>query len=271
MVMTATAPTITTPDIQMSQPCCPNCGTALPLLLQAQRQISDLQSQVRLLNEKASAAVDRWADYEDELARLRSTLENNNSHQQLQQRQSTSTTASSAPPTTASPSRTSFLPSSLHSNTNTSVTNRISALLSSPPRKPLPTAPQVLGVGQDATTEDLLTALSREQYLRKEAEGRLSETSREVEDLSVSLFEQANEMVATERRERARLEERVEVLERREWEKKERLERLEGAVGRIEAGRRVLGEPVPVPVPVARGEGVEEGARRGEGRDDGAA
>ncbi|KAJ9145580.1 hypothetical protein NKR19_g6008 [Coniochaeta hoffmannii] len=259
MVMTAVAPQslMTT---ERPTPCCPNCGfnlpppdsqTSSPLLQQAQRQIDDLQSQVRLLNEKASAAVDRWADYEDELARLRSTLEQQkNQALQEQQRQSTSTTASSAPPTTASPARSSFLPSS--------AANRISALLS--PRKPLPPPAAALphGVGADATAEDLLTALSREQYLRREAEGRLSETSREVEELSVSLFEQANEMVAAERRARAELEERVGVLERREWEKRARLERLEAAVGRMESARGVLAEPVPK----VRAEVVECGEER---------
>lgn len=58
----------------------------------------------------------------------------------------------------------------------------------------------------------------------------------------MSLFEQANEMVATERRARARLEERVAVLERREVDKRRRLEKLESAVGRIERVRGVLRE-----------------------------
>ncbi|CAI0653026.1 unnamed protein product, partial [Colletotrichum noveboracense] len=93
-----------------------------------------------------------------------------------------------------------------------------------------------------ATTEDLLEALTREQKLRVQAEARLSTTSQEVEELSVSLFEQANEMVATERRARAKLEERVGVLEKRDQDKKRRLERLEGAVGRIERVRSLLGE-----------------------------
>ncbi|KAK0727241.1 hypothetical protein B0T26DRAFT_600156, partial [Lasiosphaeria miniovina] len=61
---------------------CPQCGCDLRVLAQpvdetqaallvAQKHISDLEAQVRLLNQKASAAVDRWADYEDELAKLR--------------------------------------------------------------------------------------------------------------------------------------------------------------------------------------------------------
>lgn len=64
--------------------------------------------------------------------------------------------------------------------------------------------------------------------------------SGELEELSASLFAQANEMVATERRARARLEARVEVLERRDGEKGARLERLEGAVRRVERVRGLL-------------------------------
>jgi hypothetical protein len=63
-----------------------------------------------------------------------------------------------------------------------------------------------------------------------------------VEELSTSLFEQANEMVATERRARAKLEERVGVLEKREGEGIKRLAGLERAVGRIERVREVLAE-----------------------------
>jgi hypothetical protein len=90
------------------------------------------------------------------------------------------------------------------------------------------------------STDDLLEALSREQSLRIAAEGKLDETSKEVEELSATLFEQANEMVANERKARAKLEERVEVLERRDEEKRERLEKLEGAMGRIERVGRLL-------------------------------
>lgn len=90
------------------------------------------------------------------------------------------------------------------------------------------------------STAELLSALTREQALRAEAEGRLRETSREVEELSASLFEQANEMVAAERRARARLEERITLLERREADRVRRLERLERAVGRVERVRGLL-------------------------------
>jgi hypothetical protein len=64
----------------------------------------------------------------------------------------------------------------------------------------------------------------------------------EIEELSVQLFSQANEMVAEERRARAKLEERVETLERRDREKMGRLDRLEKAVTRVERVKALLGE-----------------------------
>ena len=66
--------------------------------------------------------------------------------------------------------------------------------------------------------------------------------SSELEELSASLFAQANEMVAAERKARAKLEERVVILERRDGEKRVRLERLEKALRRIERVKGVLGE-----------------------------
>jgi hypothetical protein len=307
--ITAVAKADTLTAAPVSAACCPNCGFSLDqssfeetqtALLNAQKQIADLEAQVRLLNQKATAAVDRWADYEDELAKLRAQLESRPQTPTPSPLQQQSTTAKQqhpaslpTPPSSAaglptpSPSRASFL--------TTSAASRITALLSrkSPPAvpptlKPLPSAlspipsapssasystttttpggtsttpttanpppttttsnndgrplspPRSLAGSAQLTAEDLLAALAREQTLRQEAEGRLSATSREVEELSASLFEQANEMVAAERRARARLEARVGELERRERDKRRRLERLERAVGRIERVRGVL-------------------------------
>ncbi|PKS10793.1 hypothetical protein jhhlp_002550 [Lomentospora prolificans] len=132
------------------------------------------------------------------------------------------------PPPKFSPIRASFLPSP----------RRISSLLT--PRKSTPNlrAP-VVSPGLD-TVEDLTAALAREQALREEAEARVKRTTAEIEELSAALFEQANEMVADERRARARLEERVEVLETRESAKRRRLELLEETVGRMQKAREVL-------------------------------
>lgn len=76
------------------------------------------------------------------------------------------------------------------------------------------------------------------------AEGKVNQMNQEVEDLSVQLFQQANEMVASERKARAKLEERVDMLEKRDAEKRKRLERLESALTRIERVRGLLAVPV---------------------------
>ncbi|KAI1138784.1 hypothetical protein F5Y05DRAFT_350743 [Hypoxylon sp. FL0543] len=269
--MTMTFPPIPSTQIPISKmtttsttaTCCPNCGLSLPLpigsdaqiaLLQAQKQIEDLQAQVRLLNQKATAAVDRWADYEDELSRLRAASTTSVAT-------SNATHASPPPSSVATNSpRSSFLP--------TGAAARISQLLT--PRKSAPnlaaqagsarasvSSPHLPrpgtsggGAGRSHTpsasvspsTDDLLEELSREKELRAAAEGKLNDTSKEVEELSATLFEQANEMVAQERRARAKLEERVTVLERRDVEKRDRLERLESAMGRLERVRTLLQE-----------------------------
>lgn len=84
-------------------------------------------------------------------------------------------------------------------------------------------------------------ALDREQSLRKAAENQLTQANTELEDLTVQLFSQANEMVAQERKARARLEERVAVLERRDVEKRKRLDRLEKSMQRVERLRSLVG------------------------------
>ncbi|KAI0381880.1 hypothetical protein F5Y04DRAFT_254557 [Hypomontagnella monticulosa] len=243
--MTASTTTTTTS-------CCPNCGLSLPptsdaqsALLGAQKQIEDLQAQVRLLNQKAAAAVDRWADYEDELSRLRAASTTS---------VATSNPQASPPSVAASSPRSSFLPSAARISQlltpRKSAPNLAAASRGSlPPHPSLPNHPNsnhsnsnsIAGRASHApSTDDLLEALSREKELRAAAEGRLNDTSKEVEELSATLFEQANEMVASERRARAKLEERVSVLERRDVEKRDRLERLEGAMGRLERVRTLL-------------------------------
>ncbi|KAK2602995.1 hypothetical protein N8I77_009486 [Diaporthe amygdali] len=308
--MTLTMPALPQPRLS-TIPCCPSCGNDLSLsfipkdlssdthgaLTAAQKQIEDLQAQVRLLNQKATAAVDRWADYEDELGKLKSELSKRNNS-------ASAVTASTRPQTPtlretpSSPTNTTSSlgsPSAAVTSFASAASSRISAYLSRkstpnlkaqqpsghqsslstssllpggspapspghqssrstsslvPPRTP-GGGPLTLSLSGGKVTwtpghspapssDDLLEALTREQQLRLAAEGKLNDSSKEIEDLSVTLFEQANEMVATERRARARLEERVGELERREGEKKRRLERLEQAMGRIERARALL-------------------------------
>ncbi|OAQ64497.1 ribosomal protein L32 [Pochonia chlamydosporia 170] len=206
-------------------PSCPTCGSPPPSadLLTAHQKIAELEAIITDLNAKASDAIRQCAKYDEEIHKLRT------------QAQRPSTPSQPESPTLLQQS-TSRLSSLLYPRKSTPTLRGDVHRQNSLPL-PGPSAPLSPGA---ASTEDLIEALTREQTLRKEAEGRLSATSKEVEELSVSLFEQANEMVATERRARAKLEERVGELERRDGEKRMRLERLESAMARIERVRNML-------------------------------
>jgi hypothetical protein len=238
--MVVTASKTTSLFVDPSPSCCPSCGFVIPpqhdeppsmQLLDAQARIAELETHVFQLNQKATAAVDRWAEYEAELSKLRARL---------------SSSPEPATMTTQSPTRSSFFQAGA---------TRISALMysrrsqpASPPasNKPLPpvTPPPTDSSSPSRTPgrreEDLLEALNKEQMLRRAAEGRLNATNKEVEEHSVTLFEQANEMVATERRARAALEQRISELEKRDVEKKQRLDKLELAMNRIEKVKTLL-------------------------------
>jgi septal ring factor EnvC (AmiA/AmiB activator) len=166
--------------------------------------------------------VDKLADYEDELQKLKTSQTMN---------QPSSANPDDFPP-----------PNSTRGSGGSSVLastqNRLSSFLAA--RKSSPHLAKDASTQPELSTQELQRALSQEQKLRQKAEGQLSQASGELEELSASLFQQANEMVATERKARAKLEERVLVLEKRDGEKRVRLERLEKAVARIERVRGVL-------------------------------
>ncbi|KAF6222083.1 hypothetical protein HO133_001169 [Letharia lupina] len=208
---------------------CHKCGADLshshpPIAEDAQRRIAELETQVKLLTGKATAAVDKLADYEDELRQLKS-----------------SNKPTSDPNTNAQPpSR----PTSAAGAQRNHLQSRISHLLPSN-RRATSQPPSSTPADQTSHTNnrenaELLTMLTREQSLRKAAESRVSQTNEELEELSAQLFTEANEMVATERKARAKLEERVAVLEGRDKEKRTRLEVLESRLGRIERVREML-------------------------------
>ncbi|KAH0538414.1 hypothetical protein FGG08_005014 [Glutinoglossum americanum] len=220
----ATAPS----PVPAAGPQCPNCGIKLPhshhqdIPEDAQRRIEELEAQVKILTTKATAAVDKLADYEDELQRLKTT----------QMTYLSSSPSAAAPPGSIPPD-----PPSLSARAQ----NRLSSLLTS--RKSSPNLSRDAASPPSSSPDslsDLQRALTHERSLRAKAEGQLTQAAGELEELSASLFQQANEMVATERRERAKLEARVKVLEERDGEKRVRLERLERAVKRVERVRGLL-------------------------------
>lgn len=260
---------------------CPDCGHNFTnnQAAEAQARIADLETQVRLLNSKASSYIDRLADYEDEIRSLQaqcrglqkgrqdstttpisasaeqsrddlplsppSVHEKDAVAQRQVNRQSLSRLASLSsylplrrkdtsdlPP--VPPLSTSFNQSSPNLATPTAELTRAS----SPP----PFATDPARQGQSLTLIGLQTSLETERNLRQQAETNLAQSQTELEELTAQLFGQANEMVATERKARAKLEERVKLLETRDGEKRRRLDRLEKAVERIERVRQLVVE-----------------------------
>ncbi|CAD6577665.1 MAG: hypothetical protein ASARMPRED_008359 [Alectoria sarmentosa] len=198
-------------------------GVSVAALAQFTR-IAELETQVKILTGKATAAVDKLADYEDELRQLKS-----------------SNKPTSDPNINAQPAS---RPTSATGIQRIHLQSRISHLLPSN-RRATSQPPSSAQADQTSHTNnrenaELLTMLTREQSLRQAAESRVSQTNEELEELSAQLFTEANEMVATERKARAKLEERVAVLERRDKEKRTRLEVLESRLGRIERVREML-------------------------------
>lgn len=257
---------------------CPQCGYHLPHPIssdpaadasEANRRIRDLEAQVKLLNSKAAAAVDKLADYEDEIQTLRdayarSQQQGQTGGPQLEGPGPTFAISSTSPqqqnqqpPQQQSrlASLSAFLPGRRkESNANLPATPATATF--PPTTNPLSTTPKSLFSGSNHSTpvlqstqsdsqvmtlSSLQSTLEEERAARLRAESSLSQTQTELEELTAQLFGQANEMVATERKARAKLEERVRVLEQRDVEKRKRLERLEKAVTRIERVREMIG------------------------------
>lgn len=76
--------------------------------------------------------------------------------------------------------------------------------------------------------------------MREAAEKKATDVENEIEDVTATLFEQANEMVATERREKAELEQRLLKLESWGKDRGGRLDRLEAAIERLERVKALL-------------------------------
>lgn len=213
------------------------------------------------------APAEKLAEYEEELRRLRaqnqpaaaptSLVKRNNSLLSLSSTSSRGDNShsnlnpnSQSPPQQQTPqgrlaSLASFLPYRRPSTASSQPQSHQSPPPPSPlqqtrtPPPPSPRTPTRRPSSEEAL--ELQNALNEEQKLRKAAETQLTQASSELEELTVQLFSQANEMVAQERKARARLEERVAVLERRDIEKRNRLERLEKAMERVERIRALVG------------------------------
>ncbi|KAF2264817.1 hypothetical protein CC78DRAFT_553333 [Lojkania enalia] len=197
----------------------------------AQRKIAELEAQVEILKEKATAAVDKAADYEDQLRTLKNGQNSLLGANALDPQSLTGLSNEDVRPSTA--------------NSLSAKTSRFSFLTG---RRGSP-AQNLSSVPPPSTLADteLLEQLAQERALRAKAEEKARKVDSEIEELSVQLFSQANEMVAAERKARAKLEARVEQLEQKDKDKMARLERLEKAVTRIDRVKAMLAAPTPAP------------------------
>lgn len=239
-------------------------------------KIRDLEDEVRVLAEKANAAckkllghvsrtpwsadcglAQRFADYENEIRVLEAKL------RQEQRKNSAPALVKVDSPDGAPVASTASQPAERPG------ISRFGSFIGSRAKPP---TTQQNGTLQAASNreKELEEKFIKEQTTRIAAEKKIKEANAEIEDLTATLFQQANEMVATERKENAALREKLEVLEQensvpkdsetllkeneklkvkiknmeqRETDRKRRLERLEAASKRIERVRAMLQPP----------------------------
>lgn len=173
--------------------------------------------------------ANRCAEYEDQIRNLKTVQPSSNEPARQNIADSFDISSPDHNPSTAT---------SAHARTQSRfslLTGRLASPVNSTTVMPLPGP-----VSKPLAAPDLLHELERERALRAKAEDRVRTVDSEIEELSVTLFSQANEMVAEERRARAKLEERIELLEKKDKDKMARLDRLEKAVSRIDRVKALL-------------------------------
>lgn len=205
-----------------ADPVCSSCGSPLS----AATHISELEHQIRVLTEQSADGLNRLASYEEEIRQLR-----------VQRNAAGATQV----PSSSVDLQHSHADSVDSASSNGYGLNRFASFRMG--RKPSGgTSSPGLDWGE------LQGQLQKETQARVEAEKKAQQLNNELEDLSQNLFEQANEMVATERKARSRLEDKVATLEQRDKEKSKRLEKIEGAITRLERVKALLagnGPPSP--------------------------
>jgi type IV secretory pathway VirB10-like protein len=174
--------------------------------------------------------ADRLAEYEEEIRNLK-TSQNPRNDSALD---FIAAHPFPAPPTSLS--RNSSIASGKFSflTRTSSLTNTTKPL----PKTPAKNSPMAPASPPSPTVSELRIALAAETSRRIAAEKKFKDLETELEDLSATLFEQANEMVATERKEKAKLK----ILEERDALGQKRLEMVEAALVRIERVKKLLGE-----------------------------
>jgi len=206
----------------------------------------ELEEEVRFLAEKVNNASQRSADYENEIRVLQAQL------RQQQRRNGDSTSdAALATPVPEKPTLSRF-GSLMHVRKASPASN---------------------GVPGNAREKELESELVKERTQRITAEKKIKSLEAEVEELSATLFQEANEMVSTARQETAalqdklhdmerqaaeqdaagdmeamqaihqenvKLRERIKILEQRDSDRRRRLEKLDAANKRVDRVRTLL-------------------------------
>jgi DNA repair exonuclease SbcCD ATPase subunit len=239
-----------------------------------------LEDEVRHLAEKANTASQRFADYENEIRVLQAKL-----RQEQRKKSAVETIAedgekSGTTPPAAAEQRPgiSRFGSFMGSRNKTPATQK-QQQQQEQQNGPVAAAAAAAAAGREKELEEKLV---QEQTTRIAAEKRVKEVNAEIEDLSATLFQQANEMVASERKENSelkdkikelelqqqeqleqqqrlgegvakasdqlekeneKLKEKIKALEKRDSERKRRLEKLEAASKRIERVKAMLAPP----------------------------
>ena len=159
-------------------------------------RIRDLEEEVKQLAEKANTASQRYADYENEIRVLEAKL------RQEQRKHAAPTDGSSNPSQLGQPAGRPGI-------------SRFGSFMSTrKPSNPLLDKSEAAHAG--SREKELEEQLVKEQTARIAAETKVKDLQAELEELSATLFEEANTMVATERRQNAELKQKLVSLEERQ-------------------------------------------------------
>ncbi|KAF3902731.1 hypothetical protein AA313_de0202642 [Arthrobotrys entomopaga] len=254
---------------------CKNCGIAITFDSEAEfpkearLRIEELEEQVKELSLRAVMAAEQLAQTQKEMFDLRRKSESASSATSVPT--ALNTTSTPAPPADQTPKS----PSTASTNGSFNRQNMTATLQSTykasaqrlnqlftyrtgptngtplrqtsempPPVERPPTPPELFNRAsmESQQLDNLSNALCEERRGREMAEKQLAAVKNELEELSMNLFETANEMVATEKKTNSKLQERILILERRDQEKRVRLERLEQGLDRIGRVRGMLSD-----------------------------
>ena len=193
-----------------------------PLEIAQHAEILELESQIRSLNTKISAAVDHAADLQEIIRTRQKEDQAEQAVQEALANESSlrrmSTYFSRRPPGIPHQRSTTSQPSS-------------------------PTRVTTLNIEET----DLRNELEREKNLRKEIEAKFQALQDESELLSQSLFEEANRMVSVEKQATHTASIKLKALQDRELERRDRILDLQRAVDKIQHVRSILAQPPITP------------------------